>query len=136
MKNLIAPLLLSAFLALATACGSDEDDSARAGSGAERMEIGRALEAANGSNVTVSGHLIVDVDGDTRLCSLLLESFPPQCGGDRISLIGLEVSTVPDTKSLPFSAGGIRTVTWTGLITVTGIKGIDGLVAVQISSGS
>ena len=129
-------LALGILLVLAVSCGSDEDDSARAGSGAERMEIGRALEAANGSNVTVSGFLIVDVDGDTRLCSLLLESFPPQCGGDRISLIGLEVSTVPDTESLPFSAGGIRTVTWTGLITVTGIKGIDGLVAVQISSRS
>ena len=62
------------------------------------MEISQALEAADGSEVTVSGFLIADKDGNTRLCSVLLESSPPQCGGDRINLLGFDASSVPNLK--------------------------------------
>ena len=120
---------------LAVACGSDDSGGTKAGDGAELTEIGQALNATNGSEVTVGGFLIVDTDGNSRLCSVLLESFPPQCGGDRIDLPGFEVSSVPNTKSVQFSEGGIRTVIWSdGPISVKGIREADGLREARPSS--
>ncbi len=120
---------------LAVACGSDDSGGTKAGDGAELTEIGQALNATNGSEVTVGGFLIVDTDGNSRLCSVLLESFPPQCGGDRIDLPGFEVSSVPNTKSVQFSEGGIRTVIWSDdLITLKGIRETDGLREARPSS--
>ena len=94
----------------------------------------RLLEAAEGSEVTVSGFLVADRDGNTRLCSGLLESSPPQCGGDRIDLLGFDANSVPNT-STPQSSSEIRTTKWTNSqITVTGIKGVGGLVEVRLSN--
>ncbi len=128
--------LLSGFLlAVVVACGSDDTGGTKIGDGIERLEIGQALKAANGSEVTVGGFLIVDTDGNSRLCSVLLESFPPQCGGDRIDLPGFEVSAVPNTKSVQFSEGGIRTVIWSDdPISVKGIRATDGLREARPSS--
>ena len=96
------------------------------------MEISQALEAAEGSEVTVSGMLIANRDGKTRLCSVLLESDPPQCGGDRIDLLGFDASSVPNSKT-PQRPSEIQTARWTDSpITVTGIKGIGGLVEVRL----
>ena len=98
------------------------------------MEIAQALEAAEGSEVTVSGVLIADRDGKTRLCSALLESSPPQCGGDRIDLPGFDASSVPNSKT-PQSPSEIQTARWTdSYITVTGIKMIGGLAEVRLSN--
>jgi hypothetical protein len=36
----------------------------------------------------VSGYLFVDADGNAVLCELILESYPPQCGGDSIAVAG------------------------------------------------
>ncbi|MEX2655713.1 MAG: hypothetical protein WD532_11875 [Acidimicrobiia bacterium] len=36
----------------------------------------------------VSGYLFVDADGNARLCDMVLESYPPQCGGDSIPVAG------------------------------------------------
>ncbi len=120
---------------LAVACGSDDSGGTKAGDGAELTEIGQALNATNGSEVTVGGFLIVDTDGNSRLCSVLLESFPPQCGGDRIDLPGFEVSSVPNTKSVQFSEGGIRTIIWSdGPISIKGIRETDGLREARPSS--
>ena len=96
--------------------------------------IGQALEAAEGSEVTVSGYLIADWDGNTRLCSGLLESGPPQCGDDRIDLLGFDASSVPNSET-PQRPSEIRTSRWTNSqITVTGIKGIGGLANVRLST--
>ncbi len=102
------------------------------------IEIGQALEAAEGSEVTVSGFLIVDRDGITRLCSLLAQSYPPQCGGDRIDLLGFDASSVPDSET-PEGPSEIGTARWTNSqITVTGIKGICfyGLDVVRLSTAA
>ncbi len=96
------------------------------------MEISQALEAAEGSEVTVNGMLIANRDGKTRLCSVLLESDPPQCGGYRIDLLGFDASSVPNSKT-PQRPSEIQTARWTDSpITVTGIKGIGGLVKVRL----
>jgi len=96
------------------------------------MEISQALDAAEGLEVTVSGFLFADADGRVRLCSGLLESYPPQCGGNRIELLGFDASSVPDT-SIPQRPSEIGTVRWTdSQITVTGIKAVGGLTEVRL----
>jgi hypothetical protein len=44
--------------------------------------------------VTVTGALFVNADGIVLLCDAVAESFPPQCGGDRIAVDGLDLATV------------------------------------------
>ena len=128
-KGLVATIGIAALVVIVAACGSDESDT-----GDGQMEIAQALEAAEGSEVTVSGHLIADSDGNTRLCSVLAESFPPQCGGDRIDLLGFDASSVPNSKT-PQRPSEIQTARWTdSYITVTGIKGIGGLAEVRLST--
>jgi hypothetical protein len=39
--------------------------------------------------VTVTGALFANADGTVHLCDAIAESFPPQCGGDRILVEGL-----------------------------------------------
>ena len=68
--NGLAPGLRVAVLMVVVApCGSDELDT-----GDGQMESAQALQAAEGSEVTVRGHLIVDSGGNTLLCSVLAES--------------------------------------------------------------
>ena len=126
---------LTAFLLmiiLSSACsgdGSDKLDELDV-----QTEIGQALEAAEGSKVTVSGFLVMDRDGNTRLCSGLLESSPPQCGGARIKLLAFDANSVPNTSNAQ-SSSEIQTAKWTNIeITVTGIKGVGGLSDVRLSN--
>ncbi len=141
IKHFGIGLGLAALMVAAIACGAGEkQDQAPdqpgsvADSGDRQMEIAQALGAAVGSEVKVSGHLVVDRDDSTRLCSLLAESSPPQCGGDRINLLGFDGSSVPNSKT-PERPSEIGTTRWTNsYITVTGIKTIDGLSDVSISS--
>jgi len=96
--------------------------------------IFQALEATEGLELTVSGFLFEDRDGNTRLCNILLESSPPQCGGDRIDLLGFDASSVPDSRT-PRELGEIETVRWTeSQITVTGITRVGGLTEVRLST--
>ena len=123
---------LALLVALAVACGGGESNEVDIGD--EPTSIGQALKAVEGSEVTVSGFLIADRDGTARLCSALLESFPPQCGGDRIELLEFDASAVPSTSS-PQRQSEIRTVRWTDSeITVTGIKRSAGLADVRLST--
>jgi hypothetical protein len=48
--------------------------------------------------VTVTGALFVDADGTVRLCDAIAESFPPQCGGDRIVVQGLDLDDIDDIQ--------------------------------------
>lgn len=49
--------------------------------------------------VTVSGALFVDPDGTVRLCDAVAESFPPQCGGERIVVQGLDLDAIPGLQT-------------------------------------
>ena len=44
--------------------------------------------------VLVSGALFVDADGTVRLCEAIAESFPPQCGGERIEVQGVDLAAI------------------------------------------
>ena len=44
--------------------------------------------------VLVSGALFVDANGTVWLCDAIAESFPPQCGGERIEVQGVDLATI------------------------------------------
>jgi hypothetical protein len=64
------------------------------------MSVADALgHQATDDLVTVSGALFVDPDGTVRLCDLIAESFPPQCGGARIVVEGLDLDLIGDLQT-------------------------------------
>ncbi len=136
INGLALGLGVAALMVVGLACGAEDSPagSDKLDTADGQTEIGQALEAAEGSKVTVSGHLIVDSDGNARLCSVLAESGPPQCAGDRIHLLGFDASSVPNSKT-PQRPSEIQTTRWADdYITVTGIKGIGGLAEVRLST--
>lgn len=58
------------------------------------VEIDEAIASASGEPVLVNGALFVYPDGSAALCSAMLESFPPQCGGSRLTVRGLDETMV------------------------------------------
>jgi hypothetical protein len=54
--------------------------------------------AGDGQGLLVNGALFIDPDGTARLCSAIAESFPPQCGGARLPVEGLDPAQVPDLQ--------------------------------------
>lgn len=64
------------------------------------MSVADALgHRATDDLVTVSGALFVDPDGTVRLCDAIAESFPPQCGGERIVVQGLDLDAIADLQT-------------------------------------
>ena len=76
------------------------------------LQVGQALSAGDGP-VRVSGALFVGADGRVLLCSAIAESFPPQCGGDRLEVVGLDLAMVPDLQD----ANGVR---WADSVELSG----------------
>jgi hypothetical protein len=61
------------------------------------MSVADALgHQATDDLVTVSGALFANADGTVYLCDAIAESFPPQCGGDRILVEGID-----DVRDVP-----------------------------------
>ena len=111
---LTASLVLAACAAQGPDAPIDSDDSPPAtdapgivpvlviaeGQGGEpRLSVAAALgHQATDDLVTVTGALFVDPDGTTWLCDAIAESFPPQCGGERIEVEGLDLADVPNLQ--------------------------------------
>lgn len=65
--------------------------------------------ALDGQAVVVRGFLLVE--GDTaRLCEMALESYPPQCGGETLTLVGAVPPQILDQLESPDDPGA--TVAW------------------------
>jgi hypothetical protein len=62
--------------------------------------------------VTVSGALFANADGTVYLCSAIAESFPPQCGGARMTVRGLDLGSLELQQ-----ANGVR---WSEGVTLLG----------------
>jgi hypothetical protein len=104
---LVIVLLLASFLAACSADGGDTPSAEPSNGGGggsgepvlviadgEPNEPGISVADALGHQatddlVTVSGALFANADGTVYLCDAIAESFPPQCGGDRILVEGL-----------------------------------------------
>jgi hypothetical protein len=68
------------------------------------ISVGDALEQVGSDQpLLVNGSLFVDGDGAALLCEAIAESFPPQCGGLRLEVRGLD----PDGQVLE-EANGVR----------------------------
>ena len=81
-----------------------------------------AEAAAASGQVAVNGFL-VDVAGESRLCEVLAESFPPQCGGASITMTSLHQIDPDDLKTE-------GDVTWTDFpVTILG-EMVDGTLVV------
>ena len=99
MKTITLLAALLAAVAL-TACGGDDDSAAGDDtSTASTVPVGpgisieEALETDSDEPLLVNGNLLV-VNGESRLCSALAESFPPQCGGASLLITGLDLSQI------------------------------------------
>ena len=85
------------------------------------ISIDEALQQA--STVTgpllVNGSLFVDPDGTVLLCSAMAESFPPQCGGSRLLVGGLDLDGLADAQE----ANGVR---WVDQVQLLGLVSASG----------
>jgi hypothetical protein len=63
------------------------------------ISVADFLRRSSDTPVLVTGALFVDADGTVRLCDAIAESFPPQCGGERVVVQGLDLATMPDLQS-------------------------------------
>jgi len=73
--------------------------SGNRGGGDQGMTVAEALgHRATDDLVFVTGSLFIDPDGTVRLCDAIAESFPPQCGGERIVVQGLDPSGVANLQ--------------------------------------
>ena len=90
------------------------------------LSIADALTSDADGPIAVAGFLIQDANG-ARLCDLLAESMPPQCGGDSVELS--DVSMI-DPDELKTAQG----VTWTdSTVTVYG-EIVDGVLTATPTS--
>ena len=100
---------------------SGDDD----GDAVQVVDIAAAADSTG--QVIVSG-FVVDVAGESRLCEVLAESFPPQCGGESITVTDL---SQVDPDSLKTEGD----VTWTDEPTMIMGEMVDGtLVATPIDN--
>jgi hypothetical protein len=135
---------LAAFVALfailvLTACGTSGGTAAPATPGPsaaafdDPASLIGAIADVDGSEVTVRGFLIATPD-EAQLCGIVLESYPPQCGGPTLTLTGavpqdildgLDTTTEPDLAKA-----------WWGWVSVTGTvdAGTSGSPAITITS--
>lgn len=58
-----------------------------------------AAVAQPGQPAFVGGMLLIDADGTAWLCDALAESFPPQCGGERLRIANVAAATLPKLAS-------------------------------------
>ena len=95
--DLLLTLLLA--VALLAACDSSEDEPTAApsiGMG-PGISIADALASDSDQPLLVNGAIVATAQ-DTRLCDVLMESYPPQCGGPYLIVEGLDLSTIDNLQ--------------------------------------
>lgn len=138
----LGPALLVLFaLVLVVACGGGAAPSV-APSPSEPATPGPATDVAtllgdadlDGRPVAVTGFFLAQ-DGVAQLCDLVLESYPPQCGGPTVRLTGTVPQAVLDALEST-SEPGLAQATW-GQVVVTGTfraTGTDGGPTIEITT--
>ena len=72
--------------------------------GGPGITIDQAIGQGGAEPLLVNGALFIGPGGTVRLCSAIAESFPPQCGGARLEVIGLDIGSLPNLQE----ANGLR----------------------------
>jgi hypothetical protein len=130
----ILALVLTACSGLAATPPSVSPTSGPSSDPGAAMDVDALLAAAaakDGQVVRVTGNFLAD-EGSAQLCSVLMESYPPQCGGGvRLTgevpadtLAALDTTKEPDLKKM-----------WWGYVTVTGTfraSGADGRPVIEL----
>ncbi len=102
-------VLLGALVLALSACGSTEDDSGSSSPSAA---------ATGGATFEFTGYLVRS-QGETHICEMLAESHPPQCGGNRYRVVGLDFAGAQLEEA--------QGVSWSeGPITLEGVLADDG----------
>lgn len=91
------------------------------------LTVAEALETDATGIIAVQGFLLI-TDGESRLCDALAESFPPQCGGDSITVTNYEEVLGTPLQEEQGVSWTDETVTFLGEI-VDGTLVVDPLVA-------
>lgn len=86
------------------------------------LTVGQALSSGLDGPLTVRGFLIDD-GGQVRLCDLVLESYPPQCGDPSVAVQGVDVAALDGVQQ----AGEVR---WVDQVSLTG-ELADGILVVS-----
>lgn len=85
------------------------------------LSVAEALDADTAGVIAVSGFIVADKTS-VRLCELLAESLPPQCGGASIVVTGVTadgLNELPDSDKLGLQTA--QDVTWTnGIVSLFG----------------
>lgn len=55
--------------------------------------VAEAIASTLDGPLLVNGAVVI-TDGEARLCFALAESFPPQCGGEAMPIVGLDLATL------------------------------------------
>lgn len=125
-------------VALAACAGRTEDGTTSTGAGTTEpgsssamgpgISVDDAIDSASDGPVLVNGYLFVDADGVVTLASAIAESMPPQPGGARLTVEGLNPGEYEMSESQ-----GIR---WTdSQVQVLGAVEGDTLVVTPTMSG-
>ena len=98
MKTFVACLF--AVIIAATACGDSDSDQADSSTSTtleppagDPASIGGIIDGEPSGDVNVLGYVLIDQNG-SRFCSVLLESFPPQCGQPSVDLVNLDTGVL------------------------------------------
>jgi hypothetical protein len=91
------------------------------------------VAAKDGQVIRVSGNFLADQENGARLCALMMESYPPQCGGGSIRVTG-EVPAATLAKLSTTTEPGLHKAWW-GYVIVSGTfhaSGDDGLPVLEL----
>ncbi len=77
-----------------------------------------SIATLDGTTATVTGFLLISGD-QANLCSLVLESLPPQCGGASVRVLGAVPQDVLDALDSTKDEPSLSQATW-GDVTITG----------------
>lgn len=104
--------ILTAAAALMASClgGCGKSQSEQPGAPPPVLSVEEALEAAEGTTAQVQG-ILVATSERVVLASALLESFPPQAGGQVLPLEGLNIESLVGLSSTE-GIEGVEPVTW------------------------
>lgn len=81
-----------------------------------------SIATIDGTTATVTGFLLI-TDDQAHLCSLVLESMPPQCGGATIRVLGAVPQDVLDALDSTQDEPTLDQASW-GDVTITGTVSI------------
>lgn len=142
LAALLTPVLVGCGGAVASPSPSPALSSATPSAPATSIEPGALIDTEDllaaaadqdGQPVRVSGFFLAS--GDTaQLCSVVMESYPPQCGGSSVRLIGQVPADVLDGLDKT-TEPELNQATW-GWVNVTGTfraSGSDGGPVIEIS---